>query len=111
MAEESAPELATIPVGAHKGSIDYLKTLAISRLTLNNIDNFQSSWVTQGKKIGQLTLFYGANDLGSTMMEENVVSAAGISYRLSMSDMDELIRSAGFTPAQRDNYYKILRAA
>ena len=111
MAEAEMPELIEIPVSAHKGSIDYLRTLAISRLTLNNIDNFQSSWVTQGKKIGQLTLCFGANDLGSTMMEENVVSAAGVRFRLTREEMDELIRSAGFRPAQRDNYYNILQAA
>ncbi len=111
MSVENLPLLETIPVSAHKGSLDYLKTLAISRLAINNVDNFQSSWVTQGKKIGQLTLFYGANDLGSTMMEENVVSAAGVSFRLTRDDMDEMIRSAGFRPAQRDNYYNILQAA
>ena len=111
MAEAGAPELGEIPVGGHKGSIDYLRTLAISRLSLNNIDNFQASWVTQGMKIGQLTLFYGANDLGSTMMEENVVSAAGVSFRLTRDEMDEMIRSAGFQPAQRDNEYNFLRAA
>jgi len=111
MAEAELPELSEIPVSAHKGSIDYLKTLAISRLSLNNIDNFQSSWVTQGKKIGQLTLFYGANDLGSTMMEENVVSEAGVHFRLTRDEMDEMIRSAGFEPAQRDNAYNFLQAA
>jgi cyclic dehypoxanthinyl futalosine synthase len=111
MAEAELPELNEIAVGGHKGAVDYLRTLAISRLSLNNIDNFQSSWVTQGKKIGQLTLFYGANDLGSTMMEENVVSAAGVNFRLSRDEMDAMIRSAGFRPAQRDNEYNFLRAA
>jgi cyclic dehypoxanthinyl futalosine synthase len=111
MAQAELPELDEIPVGGHKGAVDYLRTLAISRLSLNNIDNFQSSWVTQGKKIGQLTLFFGANDLGSTMMEENVVSAAGVNFRLTREDMDAMIRSAGFEPAQRDNDYNFLRAA
>jgi cyclic dehypoxanthinyl futalosine synthase len=111
MSENDLPELEQIPVSGHKGSIDYLKTLAISRLALNNVDNFQASWVTQGKKIGQLTLFYGANDLGSTMMEENVVSEAGVSFRLTRDEMDDMIRDAGFRPAQRDNFYRILQVA
>jgi len=109
MAEQDLPELHDIPTAPHKGSIDYLKMLAISRLALNNIDNFQSSWVTQGKKIGQLTLFYGANDLGSTMMEENVVSEAGVRFRLTRKEMDELILDAGFRPAQRNNAYEVLQ--
>ena len=85
--------------------------LAICRLALNNIDNFQSSWVTQGKKIGQMSLFWGANDLGSVMMEENVVSEAGVAFRLSLQEMRELIVDAGFEPAQRDNFYRVLAVA
>jgi len=89
------------------GSADYLRTLAISRIALDNIANIQSSWVTQGKAIGQLTLYYGANDLGSLMMEESVVSAAGVNHPLSRQDLDEMIVGAGFQPAQRDNGYNI----
>lgn len=111
MSVENHEALARVPVSSHKGSIDYLKTLAISRLALDNIDNFQASWVTQGKKIGQLTLFYGANDLGSTMMEENVVSQAGVVFRLTREEMDDIILDAGYRPAQRDNEYNILQAA
>ena len=93
------------PVGAH----DYLRTLAISRLMLDNVPNLQASWVTQGAKIAQLALKFGANDLGSTMLEENVVRAAGVSFRLSQEELAHLIRSAGFLPAIRDTYYNILR--
>jgi cyclic dehypoxanthinyl futalosine synthase len=111
MAEDHPDQLDQVPTATHKGSIEYLRMLAISRLALNNIENFQSSWVTQGKKIGQLSLFYGANDLGSVMMEENVVSEAGVAFRLTRRDMEQLIRDAGFQPAQRDNYYRILQVA
>ena len=104
-------QLELAPVSAYKGSLDYLRMLAISRLALNNIDNFQSSWVTQGKKIGQMSLFWGANDLGSVMMEENVVSEAGVAFRLSLQDMQNLIEDAGFVAAQRDNEYRLIGAA
>lgn len=110
MAETRPDQLAKVPTSTHKGSIEYLRVLAICRLALNNVANFQSSWVTQGKKIGQMSLFYGANDLGSVMMEENVVSEAGVAFRLSLQDMEELIRDAGFQPGQRDNYYNLLAA-
>jgi cyclic dehypoxanthinyl futalosine synthase len=90
------------------GSLDYLRTLAISRIALDNFSNIQSSWVTQGKAVGQMTLFYGANDLGSTMMEESVVSAAGVSHPLTRRDLDEMIVGAGFTPALRDNGYNLV---
>jgi dehypoxanthine futalosine cyclase len=109
MSVENHDALRRVPVSSHKGSLDYLRMLAISRLALDNVDNFQASWVTQGKKIGQLTLFYGANDLGSTMMEENVVSQAGVAFRLTREEMDEMILDAGFHPAQRDNDYNILQ--
>jgi dehypoxanthine futalosine cyclase len=111
MARDHPEQLELIGVGGQKGSVDYLRTLAISRITLNNIDNFQASWVTQGRKIGQLTLFFGANDLGSTMMEENVVAEAGVHFRLTREQMDDLIREAGFKPAVRDNYYNVLQMA
>jgi len=89
------------------GSTDYLRTLAISRIALDNFNNIQASWVTQGKAVGQLTLNYGANDLGSTMMEESVVSAAGVSHTLTRLDLEEMITGAGFQPVLRDNGYNI----
>jgi len=90
-------------------AVDYLRVLALSRLYLDNIPNVQASWVTQGLKMAQVALRFGANDFGSTMLEENVVRAAGISYRVSTSDIIEAIRSAGFRPAQRDTTYNLLR--
>ncbi len=89
------------------GSTDYLRTLAISRIALDNFANIQASWVTQGKSVGQLTLLFGANDLGSTMMEESVVSAAGVSHPLTRMDIEEMITGAGFKSALRDNGYNI----
>ncbi|QDU72271.1 radical SAM protein [Mucisphaera calidilacus] len=91
------------------GASDYLRTQAIARLFLDNVHSIGSSWVTMGPKIGQIALFYGANDLGSVMMEENVVSAAGTTYCLTEPYLCHLIREAGFVPAQRDNYYNLLR--
>lgn len=88
------------------GSYEYLKTLAISRLYLDNVANIQASWVTQGAKISQLALRYGANDMGSTMIEENVVRAAGVSYRMSKDEIEFLIKDAGYEPRQRDLYYR-----
>jgi cyclic dehypoxanthinyl futalosine synthase len=111
MTNDRPDQLDQVPVSAYKGSLEYLRVLAISRLALNNIDNFQSSWVTQGKKIGQMSLFWGANDLGSVMMEENVVSEAGVAFRLSLQDMQSLIVDAGFTAAQRDNEYNLVGVA
>src|SRR6476469_3625415 len=86
--------------------VDYLKMLAVSRLFLDNIDNFQSSWLTQGLKLGQVALRFGANDMGSIMIEENVVSAAGAHNRADEKMLRYLIREAGFTPQQRDILYK-----
>lgn len=88
---------------------EYLKTLAISRLALDNIDNFQSSWVTMGPEIGKLSLQYGANDFGSTMIEENVVSAAGTTHKVNINLILQLIREAGKIPAQRNTRYEILK--
>ena len=106
------PELrAQIEARPYEGSTEYLRTLAISRIALDNFRNIQASWVTQGKAIGQLTLFHGANDLGSTMMEESVVSAAGTTHPLTRADLDEMIAGAGFRPAQRDNGYNIVAPA
>ena len=86
----------------------YLRLLAVSRLFLDNFKNIQSSWVTQGSYIGQLALKFGANDLGSTMMEENVVKAAGASFRMSKDEMIALIRDIGEIPAKRNTNYDIL---
>jgi cyclic dehypoxanthinyl futalosine synthase len=86
----------------------YLRLLAVSRLFFDNIPNIQSSWVTQGSYIGQMALLFGANDLGSTMMEENVVSSAGASNTMNQDEMVELIRDIGDYPAKRDTAYTIL---
>ena len=90
------------------GSGEYLRMQALSRIFLDNIENVQSSWVTQGPKIGQIALKYGANDFGSVMMEENVVSSAGTSFRLAKDEIEELIRDAGFEPRRRDNWYRLV---
>ncbi len=87
---------------------EYLRTLAVSRLFLDNVVHFQTSWVTQGKKIGQVALAFGADDMGSIMIEENVVSSAGTSYQMSQDEMEHLIEAAGYTPRQRTNLYERL---
>jgi cyclic dehypoxanthinyl futalosine synthase len=90
----------------HKATAhSYLKMLAWSRIVLDNVDNIQASWVTQGPKIAQVSLFFGANDFGSTMIEENVVAAAGVSFRLSEKEIRNLIEGAGFAPQQRTMDY------
>jgi len=89
--------------------VEYLKVLALSRIVLDNIASIQASWVTQGAKLAQVALFFGANDLGGTMLEENVVAAAGCSFRMSQQEMIELIQGAGFRAAQRDTAYRILK--
>ncbi len=91
------------------GATDYLRTQALARLFMDNVHSIGSSWVTMGPKIGQLGLFFGASDMGSVMMEENVVSSAGTTYCLNEAQICRLIRDAGFTPAQRDNAYRILK--
>jgi cyclic dehypoxanthinyl futalosine synthase len=91
------------------GADEYLRMLALARLYFDNIPSLQSSWVTMGPKVGQLALFFGANDMGSVMMEENVVSAAGTTYKLNEREICRLIRDAGYVPAQRDQYYNILK--
>lgn len=96
--------------GSEASSIDYLKTLAVSRIYLDTIENIQGSWVTQGKDIGQMSLFFGANDLGSIMLEENVVRAAGSSNKITKAEMVDLIRRAGKVPVQRNTEYKIVSA-
>jgi cyclic dehypoxanthinyl futalosine synthase len=99
---------AQIPEIRKQSANRYLRLLALSRLFLDNFKNIQSSWVTQGSHIGQLALLFGANDLGSTMMEENVVAAAGMSNRMNQDEMVQLIRDVGETPAKRDTAYNIL---
>ncbi len=89
-------------------SVDYLKVLAISRVVLDNIDNIQASWVTQGAKIAQMALAFGANDFGSTMIEENVVAAAGVHFRLPEDEIIRLITNAGFSAAKRDCFYQLV---
>ncbi len=95
--------------GTTASGVEYLKVLALSRIVLDNVPNIQASWVTQGAKMAQVALFFGANDLGGTMLEENVVSAAGCSFRMSSEEMISLIAAAGFTPAQRNTTYSIIR--
>ena len=95
--------------GKKTSSWEYLRTLALTRLYMENISHIQGSWVTQGESIGQITLAFGANDLGSIMLEENVVRAAGTSYQMSIDKMVQIITSAGFTAAQRDTKYNIIR--
>jgi len=91
------------PLGGHA----YLKMLATSRLALDNFINFQVSWVTQGANVAQAALFFGANDFGSTMIEENVVAAAGVAFRMSAEKIEALIRDAGFIPVERDQAYHL----
>jgi cyclic dehypoxanthinyl futalosine synthase len=89
------------------GSAEYLRMQALARIYLDNIENLQSSWVTQGPKIGQIALRFGANDFGSVMMEENVVSKAGTSFRITRSEIEDLITEAGFEPRTRNNWYEL----
>lgn len=91
-------------VGAH----DYLRTQALGRIYLDNFENIQSSWVTQGLEIGQVALKFGANDLGSIMIEENVVSQAGTTFRMTVADMQRLIKDLGYEPHQRNNWYQLV---
>jgi cyclic dehypoxanthinyl futalosine synthase len=95
--------------GKPVSSIEYLRMLSISRLFLDNFRNTQGSWVTQGRDIGQICLSFGANDLGSIMIEENVVRAAGITHRITVEEMVALIRKAGKIPAQRDTEFNLLK--
>ncbi len=93
---------------APTGSFEYLRTQAIARLYLDNIPNIQSSWVTQGGKIGQVALFYGANDMGSLMIEENVVASAGTVHYLTLEEIRTAIREAGWEPRQRNVFYQLI---
>jgi cyclic dehypoxanthinyl futalosine synthase len=90
------------------GSAEYLRTQALARIYLDNIENLQSSWVTQGPRIGQVALRFGANDYGSVMMEENVVSSAGTTFRLTREEMERLISDAGYEPRARNNRYQLV---
>jgi cyclic dehypoxanthinyl futalosine synthase len=94
--------------GVEATGIDYLRTLALARILLDNFDNLQASWVTQGGKVGQLSLVYGANDMGSVMIEENVVRAAGASYCMDEVEIVRNIEDAGFAPKRRNMHYEIL---
>jgi cyclic dehypoxanthinyl futalosine synthase len=95
--------------GTTATGVDYLKVLALSRIVLDNVPNIQASWVTQGAKMAQVALFFGANDLGGTMLEENVVAAAGCSFCMSQQEMINLILGAGFRAAQRTTTYSIIQ--
>jgi len=97
-------EMADVPPA---GAFEYLKTQAVSRLFLDNVPNIQSSWVTQGREIGQLALLYGANDMGSLMIEENVVSAAGTVHHLTLDDMKSAIAELGWIPRRRNVFYEL----
>jgi cyclic dehypoxanthinyl futalosine synthase len=89
-------------------AVSYLRTLALARIVLQNVPNLQSSWVTMGHKVGQVALRFGANDYGSLMMEENVVSAAGTTYRTTLTEIDRIIRDAGYTPRRRRQDYSVI---
>jgi len=96
--------------GRRVGGAEYLRMLAVSRIFLDNIPNIQASWVTQGLKIAQIALFFGANDIGSTMIEENVVRAAGATFRASLNELVGVIKEVGFAACQRDTLYtRIIR--
>ncbi|HZR24418.1 MAG TPA: cyclic dehypoxanthinyl futalosine synthase [Vicinamibacterales bacterium] len=94
--------------GSEATGIDYLRTLAIARIVLDNFDNLQASWVTQGGKVGQLSLAFGANDMGSVMIEENVVRAAGAAYCMDEVEIVRNVEDAGFIPKRRNMHYEIL---
>jgi cyclic dehypoxanthinyl futalosine synthase len=102
------PQHTVLKIDNPTGVAEYLRTQALSRIFLDNIENIQSSWVTQGPGIGQIALKYGANDFGSVMMEENVVSSAGTTFRLNAAQIESLIRDAGYEPRRRNNWYELL---
>jgi cyclic dehypoxanthinyl futalosine synthase len=102
------PENTVLRVARRASSAEYLRTQAVARIFLDNFPNIQSSWVTQGPEIGQIALKYGANDFGSVMMEENVVSSAGTAFRLDANKIEGLIRDAGYEPRRRNNWYELL---
>jgi cyclic dehypoxanthinyl futalosine synthase len=102
------PQHTVLKVAHPTGVAEYLRTQALARIFLDNFENVQSSWVTQGPGIGQVALKYGANDFGSVMMEENVVSSAGTTFRLDATKIESLIRDAGYEPRRRNNWYELL---
>ena len=102
------PENTVLKVKQKTSVAEYLRTQALARIFLDNIENIQSSWVTQGPGIGQVALKFGANDFGSVMMEENVVSSAGTTFRLDAQQIESLIRDAGYEPHRRNNWYELL---
>ena len=102
------PQHTVLKVKLPTGVAEYLRTQALARIFLDNVENVQSSWVTQGPEIGQIALRYGANDFGSVMMEENVVSSAGTTFRLDQGQIESLIRAAGYEPRRRNNWYELL---
>jgi cyclic dehypoxanthinyl futalosine synthase len=101
-------DMADVPAA---GAFEYLRVQAVSRLYLDNVPNIQSSWVTQGAKIGQLALYFGANDMGSLMIEENVVSSAGTVHHLTLEQIKRAIREAGYVPRQRNVHYELIDEA
>jgi cyclic dehypoxanthinyl futalosine synthase len=102
---ENTPEFSHMP---KTDAVQYLRTIAMARIVLDNVPNLQSSWVTMGMKVGQTALSFGCNDFGSLMIEENVVSAANTTHRTSIEEMERLIRESGFTPARRRQDYSII---
>ncbi len=102
------PQNTVLKVAHPTGVAEYLRMQALARIFLDNFANVQSSWVTQGPGIGQIALKYGANDFGSVMMEENVVSSAGTTFRLDAEKIESLIRDAGYEPRRRNNWYELL---
>ena len=117
LAESSNPPFPPFTKGGKGGitklypatAVEYLRILSLSRLYLDNINNIQASWVTQGLKLAQVALRFGANDFGSTMIEENVVASTGVRYMVSKEDIIRAIKDTGFRPAQRNTYYKIIQ--
>ena len=105
------PEGTHLPNVKRASGLDYLRTVAVSRLMLDNIPNIQASWLTQGPKIGQIALQYGVNDMGSTVIEENVVTAKGAVFMLPLHEIERLIRDAGLRPSRRNTRYEILAVA
>src|SRR5881227_2242116 len=103
------PENTVLKVKQKTSVAEYLRTQALARIFLDNIENIQSSWVTQGPGIGQVALKFGANDFGSVMMEENVVSSAGTTFHLDARQIESLIREAGYEPRRRNNWYELLK--
>jgi len=102
---EGTPEMSHV---RKTDAVSYLRILAMSRIILENVPNLQSSWVTMGHKVGQVALRFGANDYGSLMMEENVVSAAGTTYRTSIPEIERIIQDAGYTPRRRRQDYTVI---